>query len=107
MDRTMSKNYVVLGDSLAEKDPVESLWKAMTLIPQIHVDCSLEARVLWLTGLFELELVNGGFHQFMFNPYGNYSLDTVQALEQIDALISSGLLKEVMALFPEGVVPVD
>jgi len=52
-----------------------------------------------------MEVNNGGFDQFFLNPSGNYTIETLQALELIGENNTAKLLKEAMAEFPRSEIP--
>ena len=55
----------------------------------------------------EREVNNGGFNQFYFNPTGDYSQETVDALLVIGAKKTANIVKIANAQFPENPVPKD
>jgi hypothetical protein len=56
----------------------------------------------------EREVNNGGFAQFFTNAPGQYTTETVQALETIGARSMADIVRTAAAiLFPDGKVPVD
>jgi hypothetical protein len=56
---------------------------------------------------FEAEINNGGFDQYFVNSAGNHAMTCVKALEEIGADDALDLLKQAIAVFPEGKVPAD
>lgn len=62
---------------------------------------------LLLAFSFDGEIQNGGFYQFFYNSSGKYTYLTVDALHTIGAFDAEKLLKEAVALFPDGNVPED
>lgn len=65
-----------------------------------------EKTVFCIDGLLR-EMENGGFVQFFRQSAGNYTEDTLIALERIKARESYELLNKVQDYFPEGKVPTD
>jgi len=59
--------------------------------------------IYWL----EAEVNNGGFDQYFFNSAGDHAQDAVGALQAIGANHTAQLLREAMAVFPEGLAPHD
>jgi len=53
------------------------------------------------------EMENGGFVQFVHHEAGAKAEDTLEALERIKAPVSAGLLDQIIALFPDRVIPAD
>lgn len=64
-------------------------------------------RVLLIIESLEREINNGGFHQFYWNSSGNYAMETVEALNQIGATKTAGIVKKANDQFPNGIVPED
>jgi len=54
---------------------------------------------------YEAEVNNGGIDQFFFNSTGDYALETVDALEKIQASKAAAILREACERFPEGKPP--
>lgn len=54
----------------------------------------------------ESQVNNGGLNQYFFNT-GEYTNETIAALEEIGALYTADLLRKAVALFPGGKVPED
>ena len=63
--------------------------------------------VVLLVEELEGEVNNGGFDQFFFNSTGDYSRETVSALERIKAYKTAALLKAACDRFPDGMPPTD
>ncbi len=55
----------------------------------------------------EREVNNGGFNQFFYNTSGNYSLETVAALNEIGAPKTAEIVKRANSEFNSGNVPKD
>jgi hypothetical protein len=53
--------------------------------------------VYWL----EMEVSNGGFHQFLVNSSGNYWAETLQALKTIEAEKIISIFKRALTVFPD------
>jgi len=56
---------------------------------------------------FEAEVNNGGFDQFFFNSTGDFSIETLEALELIKANKTAAILREACNRFPSGIPPSD
>jgi hypothetical protein len=52
----------------------------------------------------ESQVNNGGLNQYFFNS-GEYTSETITALEEIGAFYTADLLRKAVALFPGGKVP--
>jgi hypothetical protein len=57
--------------------------------------------IVWL----DLEVDNGGFHQFFNNSAGDMAADTIIALETIGAVQTANILQRATAMFPGGMPP--
>lgn len=68
---------------------------------------SPSAQVLFNTGCFFGEIVNGGMSQFFSNSSGDRTHETLAALHTIGAALCIELLQKALALFPGGTAPVD
>jgi hypothetical protein len=62
---------------------------------------------LCLTYEFDKEVKNGGIDQYFFNSSGNYTHETVKALQTIGAAQTSALLQECINVWPDKIVPKD
>jgi hypothetical protein len=110
----MAKARNTLGDYLAETEPVATLWP--DLVDEAYRDSSRHAQmerlspsaqVLFNTGYFFGEIVNGGISQFFSNSSGNRAHETLAALRTIGAAMCVELLEKALTLFPGGIAPVD
>lgn len=55
----------------------------------------------------EAEINNGGFDQFFFNPTGDFTEETIQAVSSIGAFHTAEIVKKGASLFPGGMLPKD
>mgnify|MGYP003584548255 CR=1 FL=1 len=110
----MAKARNTLGDYLAEHEPVAMLWP--DLVDEVYRDSpryahmerlSPAAQVLFDTGAFFGEIVNGGMSQFFSNSSGNRAHETLAALRAVGAPLCVQLLEKALTLFPDGIAPVD
>jgi hypothetical protein len=110
----MSVAHDTIGEYLAEHEPVQVLWHH--LAGNVVLDESgraildgltLPASTIYLVGVFEGEVVKGGFRRFLADPSGDYAQETLQALREVGAHVSVELLEKVLAVFPEGAAPTD
>jgi hypothetical protein len=58
----------------------------------------LTQKVVYSTVLFHSQIENGGFHQYFFNSYGQFSIITVESLSLIGAHRRQQLLIEAIEL---------
>ncbi len=110
----MSQAHATIGEYLAEHEPVQVLWHHLDGL--VGLDDSgatplerltLPAATIYLVGVFEGQVVKGGFRQFLVDPSGNFAAETLQALREVGAHVSVELLEKVLAPFPESTVPSD
>jgi len=66
----------------------------------------IEKTIFCIDGLLR-EMENGGFVQFFRQSAGNYTEDTLIALERIKARVSYELLSKMKQYFPDENVPTD
>ncbi|MCD1260242.1 DUF4375 domain-containing protein [Paenibacillus athensensis] len=59
-------------------------------------------RMIYLLGVFEGEMNNGGFSQYLFNSSGKYAYETVQALKIINAEHTASLLEKSIRIYKNG-----
>jgi hypothetical protein len=64
-------------------------------------------RVVSLVSYLQYELELGGIDGFYYNSAGDYAVETVWALEQIEAAQAAQALKRINTLFPGGVPAKD
>jgi hypothetical protein len=63
---------------------------------------SLRDQYIWLISCFQNQVANGGIDQFLFNSYGDYVVETLEALAAIGAFNAHRILKKACELFPNG-----
>jgi hypothetical protein len=63
--------------------------------------------VVELVHWLDLEVDNGGLHQFFNNSAGDKTTDTIAALEAIGAFQTANILQRAAAMFPGGMPPGD
>lgn len=63
-------------------------------------------RVLYVAQVLEMEVNNGGFEQYFYNPSGNDAGEIVRAFEQIGAVNTARICERALSVFENG-VPVD
>jgi hypothetical protein len=67
---------------------------------------SCEKNIVYIEEL-EREINNGGFHQYFFNSSGNFTKETLNALNIIGSKIFFNILEKAINKFPNGSVPSD
>jgi hypothetical protein len=60
-----------------------------------------QERTIFCTWQFVCEVNNGGIHQFLSNPSGEFASETVDALEKIQMPYAASLLRRALIAFPE------
>ena len=60
-----------------------------------------QERTIFCTWQFVCEVNNGGFHQFFFNPSGEFAVETVDALDRVQMPFAASLLRNALAAFPD------
>ena len=108
----MSETHATIGEYLAEHDPVLVLWHHLAGIVEdedyraISIErLTLPAATIYLIGVFEGQVVKGGFRRFLCDPSGDFTRETLQALREIGAHVCVELLEKALDVFPEGVAP--
>jgi len=101
-----------IGGYLAEHEPVLVLWHHLAGIVgdgDSHAASlerlTLPAATIYLVGVFEGQVVKGGFRQFLRGHSGDHAQDTLQALREVGAHVSVELLEKALTVFPDGVAP--
>jgi hypothetical protein len=109
----MTSAHGTIGGYLAEPEPVQALWHHLDQIvgdegraPALK-GLTLPAATIYLVGVFEGQVVQGGFRQFLQDSSGDHAQDTVQALREIGAHVSVELLEKALTAFLGGIVPTD
>ncbi len=62
------------------------------------VNLNLPLQVTYLTVLLESQVYNGGFHHYFCNGYGQFALETIDALIELNAYKKSGLLNRALSI---------
>lgn len=107
----MTSSHDTIGGYLAEHEPVLVLWHHLAGIvgdestAESLGGLTLPAATIYLVGVFEGQVVQGGFRQFLRAPSGDHAQDTLQALREVGAHVSVELLEKALTVFPGGVVP--
>ena len=108
----MSEAHDIIGEYLVEHEPVLVLWHHLAGIvgdedseARSIQRLTLPAATVYLVGVFEGEVSNGGFRQFLRDPSGDLARETLQALREVGAHVSVELLEKALAVIPEGVTP--
>jgi hypothetical protein len=108
----MSEAHDTIGEYLVEHEPVLALWHHLAGLvghdesQAIHVDgLTLPASTIYLVGVFEGEVVKGGFRQLLSDRSGGFTNEILQALREVGAHVSVELLEKVLAIFTGGLAP--
>ena len=64
-------------------------------------------KIIYLEQAFECEINNGGFDQFFFNPSGDYTYETLEALKSISADKTALILEKAISIFGKKKIPSD
>ena len=108
---SLGMNYSI--DEILERavDPEDAIMELDSILNEksnygedISVLTEGEKVVLFIENL-EQEVNNGGFDQFFFNSSGNYTHETLKALEQIGSIEIKTLLSKAIAVWPNKNVP--
>lgn len=72
------------------------------------VGLPLELKVTYLVVVFHNQIMNGGFHQYFVNGYGQFSEETISALSEIGAKTKGQLLSKALQIVnPDGLPKED
>lgn len=64
-------------------------------------------QTVFLIAYFDSQVLNGGLIQWLGNPTGAFTYETLAALERIGASVSAGLIRAVHAMFSPGRISRD
>jgi hypothetical protein len=59
-------------------------------------------QVVYAVGQLDFEVTSAGVHGWLTNGSGRHAVETVKALDSIGATTCAGLVRRVLAFFPEG-----
>lgn len=59
----------------------------------------------YMIGVMNMQVINGGFHQYFVNGYGQFAQETINYLELIGATSSAQLLRSALELVNEQCLP--
>lgn len=62
------------------------------------VNLPQKPKITYLIIVFNNQVFNGGFHQYFINGYGQFAIETIEALLEIGAFESSNLLQKAYSL---------
>src|SRR6266542_2434444 len=66
---------------------------------EIVTGLSADLRAAFTTMLVEMEVANGGFHQYFWNRSGQYAAEALEGYERMGAAQHAGIMREVIELF--------
>lgn len=72
-----------------------------------YADLTAAEKTVYCIDSLSREMENGGFGQLFHHDTGAYTLDILEALEQIRAKKTLAVVQEVVNLFPNGQFPTD
>ncbi|MCD6067054.1 MAG: hypothetical protein K0S33_1880 [Bacteroidetes bacterium] len=55
-----------------------------------------QERIVYLVGILNQQILNGGFHQYFFNSYGQFGYLTLDILEKIGAKETANILEKAL-----------
>ncbi len=106
----MTSAHLTIGEYLAEHEPVLVLWHHLAGIvgdgdsqAAPLEGLTLPAATIYLVGVFEGQVVEGGFRHFLRDHSGDHAQDILQALREVGAHVSVELLEKALSVFPGGV----
>lgn len=113
LERIRSKQQPTFRD-FTDEDSVAVLWSFL-VATVFRGRTGLEnlealmpsARVIYLAGVLDGEVFNGGFHQYFSNSSGEHAHRTLFALHELGATRRASLLQRAIAIFPSKRVPQD
>lgn len=98
--------FLKLDDNAFVSKITDYLFKKSNYLEDFDKLNQFEKNIL-LVEYLEMEVNNGGFHQFYLNSSGNYSLETEQALKDIGAIKTLKILEAANDQFPNRYIPKD
>jgi hypothetical protein len=66
---------------------------------EIVMELSDDLRAAFTTMLVEMEVANGGFHQYFWNPSGHYAAEALTGYERLGAGQHVAIMQEAMEMF--------
>lgn len=57
------------------------------------LDLPMQCQITYLIVVLHNQVINGGFHQYFSNGYGQFAKETIKALQEIGAIKKSALLE--------------
>lgn len=60
------------------------------------ISLPLQLQITYLIVILDTQIINGGFHQYFVNGYGQFAKETIMALIEIGAFKKAELLKEAL-----------
>jgi hypothetical protein len=111
-EETVTSAHETIGGYLTEHEPVQVLWHHLAgmvggdeSLPARLEGLTLPAATIYLVGVYEGQVVQGGFRHFLRAASGGHAQDTLQALREIGAHVSVELLEKALSVFPDGITP--
>lgn len=91
MEKVIEENYQLAVQGMKQEwfEVIDNQWFSYVQnLPE-------KLKTTYLVVVLDWQVVNGGFHQYFSNGYGQFSLMTIDALSKIGALQKADILKEV------------
>lgn len=91
MEKVIEENYQLAVQGMKQEwfEVIDNQWFSYVQnLPE-------KLKITYLVVVLDWQVVNGGFHQYFSNGYGQFSLMTIDALSKIGALQKADILKEV------------
>jgi len=66
-----------------------------------------DIRITYLVTILNVQVINGGFHQYFVNGYGQFAPETIIALYEIEAIKKSRLLKKAFKIVNSNESPIN
>lgn len=66
-----------------------------------------DLQITYLTVILENQVLNGGFHQYFVNSYGQFAKETIEALIEIGAFKKSNLLEKALNIVQDDIGDVE
>lgn len=84
-------------------EAVRGIREDWLLVPSTHWyeyinGLSISLKTAYLVVVVHNQVMNGGFHQYFFNGYGQFAKETVESLNIIDSPVKADLLKQALSL---------
>ncbi len=104
----MGYDYVLMADELDMISPVATKLAERVFSADMRLDVLTPAeRTVFLLYCLDAGVCNGGFVSFIYNPFGHWCVEAVEALCDVGAEWIADPFREVLRMFPGGRPPLD